>query len=534
MGEMNNNGNEQDNDNFETYDNSTTVPLPSYDKKKNKNVITIAVASALLVCVVAGFLLKGYLSNQLMLLIKNPTEYYSYVENNSLSSGIDSLTKSYSTSINHYKKIFDEGYGLDFAMELSVSPEFAGLYGLTDIGSLKVNANVSYKDLKQQMKSEILYKDQSLAHFNYLSNLEEETYYLQVPELSNAYLFFSIYEMMEQSGISTEYDYSNNAALYQKLLTDGAISPEQLNQMLKKYTGVIVDTFKDVKQNSDTTLSISDASAKYTSLTVKIYAKDLYEISLNILNTAKEDTILRDMVVKTGLATEEDYIQGINDALLSLEDSKDSILSETDVVNMTVYVDSSGNIIGRDFTASDSTDAVGYYAIKKGTNIDFTAYYKQEGTTISDITGNATYSNGKLSGSATINVDDMNERFVATLDFKDLAISDDMQYLNGSMTLTSDTFNGVSVGLDLVGGPDRQDINLKMLYGNLEGFSLNIATKQTPFTEITLPTESDEIYNANTDLNSYTDSMDLDGFFNHIYDVTGIDLNSMFYGLNGY
>lgn len=534
MGDMNNNGNEQDNEIFEPIDTIATVPLPSYNKKKTKNIMVIAIAAVLLVSAVAGFLFKDHLSNQLMLLIKNPTEYYAYVENKSLSSGIDSITKNYSASIEQYKKLYGDGYGVDFAMELSVSPEFAGLYALSDIGNVKLNANISYKDLKQQMNTEILYKDQSLAHLNALFNLEDETYYLQVPELSNAYLLFSINELMEQNGLYMDSESSSDLAQYQKLLVEGTISPEQLNQLLKNYSSIILDGIKNVEHNSDTTLSISGNSAKYTSLTVQISADDMYEIGLNILNTAKEDKDLKEMVVSAGFTTDEEYDQSVDGALITFEENKDTLLADTSTINMTVYVDGSGAIIGREFALAESTDTLGYYSIRKGTNINFTAYYKQESGAFLDITGNATYAGDKISGTADINYDDTYDSFAATLDFKDLAISANSQYVNGSMTLTSDTFDGISVGLDLVGNSESQALNFKMLYGNIEGINLNISSKLKPYKEITIPAASDEIYDANTDIYSYMESMDLEGFINHVYDVTGIDLNSLMYGLSGF
>lgn len=539
MGEMNNNGNDQDNlelpkehDHFESADEGNTVPLPSYTKKSNKNIIAIVIVAVLLVGAAAGFLFKGYLSNQLMLLMKSPAQYYSYVEQKSIKSGIDSFTKTYAAAIDQNKNK-NNGLGSNMTAELSISPEFAGLYGLSDIGTLKLDANVFYTGLKEKIATEIFYNNKSLAHLNVLYNIEDELYYLQVPELSNAYLMSSMADLMSQNGVYLDSDYTSNVAQIQKVLYDGTLTPEKLNQLLTKYTGIIIDGFKTVEQNDNTTLSISDTSGKYTSLNVQINAKDLYEILYNILNTAKNDKDLKELLVKSGVTTDAEYVSDIEYAIQSLDENKASVENDTSYVNMTVFVDDSGAIIGREFSVSDSSSVYGYYGIRKGSNIDFTAYIKQDDVSLADITGSAVYADGKLSGSADITFDD-GYSFTGKLEFKDLKVSDDSKYFNGSMTLTSDNFNGISLGLDLVGNSDSQQMNLKMLYGNLDGITLNITTKEIPYSDIELPSGSDAVYNVNSDFYGYIGNMDIEGFFDHIYDVTGLDLTSLLYGLGGY
>ncbi|MDF2803146.1 MAG: hypothetical protein K0S61_3049 [Anaerocolumna sp.] len=540
MGDMNNNGNDPDNldlpkdlDNYEPFDDSNTIPLPSYNKKKNKNIMAIAIAAIVLIGATAGFIFRGYLVNQVMLLTKSPTEYYSYVEHKSIGSGIDMITKDHAATTDQYKEIIENGMGTNIIAELSISPEFAGLNGLSDIGNIKLDTNVFMKDLKQQSSTELFYKDQSLANLNALYNLEDASYYLQVPELSNAFLLFSMADIMAQNESNIDMGNTNSMVQLQKLIYGGAISSEKLNQLLAKYTNIAIDGLKNVEQNGDTELSISDASGKYTSLTVQITAEDLYEIGYNILDTAKTDNDLQGLVVDAGITTEEEYNASIVEALQSLESNKDSILGSTTAVNMTVYVDSFGTIIGREFTSSESSDIIGYYAIRKGTGFDFTAFIKEGDSSIASITGSATFAGKKLSGHAVITIDDATSPVVATLDFNDLEQVKNTQYYNGSMTLTSDNFNGISLGLDLNGSNDTQQMNFKMLYGNIEGATLNIASKEIPYKEISLPADSEEIYNATTDIYGYMGSMDLSSFIDHVYEVTGIDLSSIFYGMMG-
>lgn len=539
MGDMNNNGNEQDNinlpedlNNFEPFDDSNTIPLPSYNKKKSKNKMVIAISAVLLIVIAAGFLFRGYLVNQVMFLTKNPAQYYAYVEHKNIGSGIDLLSENYASTSDQYKKIVENGMGYNVTADLSISPEYAGLMGLSDLGNIKINSNVAVKELKQQISTELFYKDQSLVNLNIIYNIvEDSNIYLQVPELSNAYLLLSMMDLTAQEG---QYqDIANSKMLQFQNGLYNQISAEELNQLLTKYTDIVINNLKNVEQNGSTELSISDVSGKYTSLTVQLREQDLYVIGKDILETAKADKDLQDLLVEAGL-TADDYTSGIEEALQTLESNKDSITSSTEVVNMTVYIDGTGTIIGREFTASESTDTVGYYVIRKGTNFNYTAFYNQEGVSIANITGTAAYSANKISGRANITIDDTSNPIVATLEFKDLEQVKNSEYYNGTMTLTSDSFNGISLGLDLIGSAKNQEMNLKVLYGNIEGAALNIATKEVPYTEITLPSESDEIYSATNDIYGYMNSMDMAGFIDHVYNVTGIDLSTIFYGLLGF
>lgn len=539
MGDMNNNGNDQDNINlpedfnqFEPFDDSNTIPLPSYNKKKGKNRIAIAIAAVLLIVVAAGFIFRGYLINQVMFLTKNPAEYYAYVEHKNMGSGIDSLTKNYASTSDEYKKIMEHGIGYNVTADLSISPEYAGLMGLSDLGNIKMDANVSMNELKQQISTELFYKDQSLANLNIIYNIvEDSNIYLQVPELSKAYLLLSMMELTTQEEQYQAFD-NSKMLQFQKGIYNH-ISAEELNQLLTKYTDIIINNLTNVEQNGSTELSISDVSGKYTSLTVQLKEQDLYEIGKDILETAKTDKDLQDLLTESGL-TAEDYTSGIEEALQSLEGMKDSITSSTESVNMTVYVDGTGTIIGREFTSSESSDTIGYYVIRKGSNFNYTAFYNQEGVSIANITGTAAYSGKKFSGRANVTIDDTSNPIVATLEFKDLEQVKNTKYYNGTMTLTSDSFNGISLGLDLIGSGDSQEMNLKVLYGNIEGASLHVASKEVPYTEITLPSDSDEIYSVTNDMYGYMTSMDMAGFIDHVYNVTGIDLSSIFYGLLGF
>jgi hypothetical protein len=544
MGDMNNNENNQDNlelskdfDSLEPYDNSNTVPLPNYNKKKNKNFLALAIVAVLIIIAGTGFVFKGYITNQVMLLTKTPAEYYAYIESKGIGSGIDKITKNHATAIDLYKNTIANGIGVNTTAELKVSPEFAGLYGISDIGSIKMNANVFNKDLKQQMTTEFFYNDKSLVNLDALNNSEDESYYIQIPELSNAYLMFSMTELMNQKGLAMNKNYTSNIIQLQKALYDGGVSSDKINELLTKYTNIAIEGLNNVSQNSDATLSISDVSAKYTSLTVQLNSSELYEISHAILNAAKSDKDLQKIAVDAGVTTEEEYITSIEDAINKLESNKESILSETDAINMTVYVDNFGTIMGREFTSTENTTnvgAVGYYGIRKGSNLDYTAYIKKDGMQIAAITGDAAYAGGKLSGSADITYDDSVDTFSATLNYKDLELVGNDQYISGNMTLTSEDLNGVSLALDLIGDNDSQQMNFKMNYGNIEGVTLSIASKKIPYEDISFPAGSEDIYNANTDIYGYMSTMDVESFINHVYDVTGLDLGSMFYGLSGF
>lgn len=513
---------------LETHDTEESIPLPIYSKKNKKNIVAIIIASIVILGAITGFIFKDNIANQVMLFVKTPAEYYQYVEGKNISSGIDTITDYHSTIVDAMEKSFESGNGVNITSNLTISPTLTGLLGIGDIGSIKWSSDIMTKGFNQQIASEILYNDQSLIHLNGISDNDSQTIYMQIPELSSAYLLIKLSELMYGSNTYDSELYQstyNDVMKAQQMFYDGTISPDTINDILDTYSKVVINSLKTVEENGATKLTISDKSAAYTSLTVSITSTDIYNIAYNILNTAKSDTKLQDLAVKLGV-TANDYTSGIENALLDLEEEKDSIAENSEALYMTVYVDGQGNIVGRKFATQDNDEVLGYHSIKKGSNKDFTFYYKEGNETILDVTGNATLKHSKLSGEVNIQIADEMSPFSAKVTYKDMEYAKDSG-LNGNFVLTSDSLNGASLEFNLSGDAKAKQLILKFLYGNIEGVTFSMDAKEVPYEDITALSDSDVVYNMSEDgsIEEYLATIDFESFYKHIQDVIGIDLS---------
>lgn len=517
-------------ENAEVNTEGTGIPLQSYNSNKKKKITMTLAIAAFILTFVLGFLLKGFLVNQFMLLTKTPAQYYAYIEHKSTSSGIDFLTNTQEASSAKNQKTLEDGIGTSIVADLSISPEYAGLYGLSDIGSINLNSKVYNNGLNASVLTALSYKDQSLVNLKLLYDVVNSLYYMQLPELSSAYLKYEV----TQNVAALDGNSSHDMEKLQNILYGDSISTEEYNQLLSTYTDIVITGLTNVTQNSDATLSISDSSRKYTSLTVNISANEIYDIAVNILTAAKSDELLQDIVVKEDLWTIEEYTAGIDEALQSLENKKESFINSTKTVLMTVYVNDFGAIMGREFNFSESTNHMGYYFIREGLTIDFKAFTELEHTPTIHVTGNGTYSNKKISGKSIMSIEKDAEVMNVTLEYSDFEKIKNTNHINGTVSLTSDQWNGIAFGLDLIGSSEEQQMNFNMQYGNLEGVTLNIATKEIPYEDMILPGENQEVYNISQNLNGYMESMDLFGFIEHIQEVTGINWGRLLFGASLY
>ena len=510
----------------------TAAENSSGKKPKPKFIAAIIVIAVLLAGSIFAFANRNTLANTLALMTKSPVEYYSSIEKNNLNKGIDSLTESYDKYLTLYNDQKTKGIARNTDVKLTVNPQFTSMIGLNDFKSLEAKISSHSKDKNGKSTIGISYNDQSFVTLNTFINSETGELFANVPELSSAYLLFSLNDLMSYSGEAVGgRNYTDYIKDMEALLTNEALSPETLNSLLKKYSAFVIDHIDNMKLEKNVKITASELNATYNKLTSELNGEDVFNIMTGVLNEAKTDETLKKLFVTLNICKEDEYADLVDKALADLNNSKETITADSDPVLMQIYVDKTGRIMGREFTTSGDEKASGggYYTVLKGSNLGYTAWIKENGTNVIEFSGNGTYSSAGFTGKSVLNYSEYgdNTTYAFNIDVENAKIIKDKGYVNGKFTITSDLFMGAEVVLDCTADEKQQNMKFQILYGNMEAAAIAVTATEGKYEEFTFPGDSDQIYDGLTDIYSFMGTADFEGFLSHTEEVTGLDLSGL-------
>lgn len=525
----------------QSYQSYATEPEQSPGKKSKFGVIAaVIVILALLSGSVYAFANWNTFANSFALMTKSPIKYYAGIEQKALNKGIDSLTESYGKYIDLYNKQKESGMAQDTNVKLTVNSQFTGLIGLNDFQSLEAKISSLSKGNKGKASIGISYNAQPLVTLNTLMDSETGDIYTSIPELSSAYLLFSLNEIMAYSGD----DYSNYAAEMETLLANETLSPDVLNALLKKYSAIVVNNIDNMTLDKNIKLTASDISGTYNVLTSELNGEDITKIAAAILSEAKNDDQLKNLFVTLQVCTADEYASLIDDALTEINSTKEAYLDTSDSVFMRVYVDKAGRIIGREFTSSiadsskdSSGDANatsgGYYLVNKGNKVGIKGWMKEDGQNILDFSAGGSVSAKGFTGDSVLSFSEYNYEYddYTTYSFNVAAenakMTTDKGYVNGKFTVTSDLLMGASIVLDCKSEDKSQNVKLQLLYGGIDAGAIEITSTEGTYQDFELPSDTDQVYDGITDIYSYMGTADFEGLFSKVEEATGLDLSSL-------
>lgn len=500
---------------------------PEKKKPQGKLIVLLVAIAVLLVGSITAYANRNALASTFAMMTKSPTEYYAYVEQKGINSSIDTLTNYYDASLKQYTN----GVAQDSNLKVTINPEFGALLGLGNVKSVEAKLTSLSKNGNAKSNIGILYNDTSLLTMDTFMNTSLNELYLKIPELSNAYLLFAFEELMTQANATvTVFDSSNYIENVQALINEEALSADNINTILKKYTSIITKNIDHVTLEKDIELSASEISSNYSKLIAEIDEEDLYNMGMAILNEAKNDEAIMNICILLDLCTKEEYAKLVDDAILELNTNKESMIASEDSIIMSVYVDNSGKIMGREFISTDDVaTSLGYYITRKGTDFGLNAWVTEDDINIAQVTGNATYANHSFTGKANISVSEYNDTYgdyttyAFDLAFEDVSHSDKKEQFNGKYTITSDLLAGMELILDCTSEQDQQKIVIDLLYSAMKTATIEINSKELPYEDFEFPSATEEVIDGTNDINSYLETADFDSFITKLEDTLEIE-----------
>ncbi len=356
--------------------------------------VFIAVGIALFLVIVVAMSFPK-LSNAFSRTFSKPEDYYHKIELKTINALIDSMTDVYNEAVD-FSSISISG-----KQEVTIGKTIANLiedetgFDLRKLSSAGVEYTFSRNDKKDGLATAVWINKNQLLSMNLFLDEDEGFLYITIPELSD-----------EAIEIEVPLEYVEVVEDFLDQIEDSRKSlpkSSSMNKLLKKYAKIAVESLNDV-QKSRESLSAGDLEASYTTLTVTIGGDEIIDILENVLKELKKDKEVKALyTLFTELEADSrsyrslpDYDEFLDD-MEYLIDAIDNSSSLSDTIEMVVFVDGSGNIVGRELSFGGKSGGIKMKAafVRKGTKVGIEAVCKQTSKTLLSFVGN-----GKISGTS--------------------------------------------------------------------------------------------------------------------------------------
>jgi len=472
-------------------------------KKLPKTAIIVVAAIALvLIVVLANF---KSVTNSVNKLVSSPEKYYASVEKNQIKELAGSFADTYDNNV--LENLDFNNYSVDYEIEVELGEDARELIEtyleVDDTEAFKKMAASFFISLKNNVfsgeASATLGKNK-LISANAVVDMDKCEAYAQIPELSDKYIGINFEEYVE--------DFAEEFALVMEqsdALTDAFPKAKTVEKLINKYLTIAVNNVGSVKEDKGT-IKVGDIEQKCTTIRIRIKAEDMINIAKAVLEEAKEDkdlhNIIIDFVNAVAEMSEDEmemdgedvidmFVEEIESFLDELEELEDEDYDSEEEIVMNLWVDGEGEVIGREVKVNDET-LFSYKMAQKGSKFEFKASvysntyeYDYDTYEYEDIEQEITFegagkkNSSSLSGEFTLKMKKGDESLklleVVVDDFKTKKAKEG--YLDGSFTfslsrdllqeagagLASTMISNYQLKLDIKTGKDAADLAVSVL-----------------------------------------------------------------------
>ena len=349
---------ENNNDLMNTADELNTVSgVENVTKKKGgKKAAAIGIGAAAVIAggSIAAYNLSDLVKNQVKLRLMKPENYYAWVNEENAKTAAEQAAESY----REYLDKMDEGQSASFKLRYEISDAVKDLLKedmdgdeaevLGDIidnaENIELGVNANAADGGASGKYFLNYNDEKLTDLEFAADTENMDVFFRIPDMSEQWIYMAMGEAMEGSYYGDE----EIIEAYKSFLKDpeSFLSPEELQDLIERYTAVWNDCIDDVELEKSEDVDIADITVKYTAITLELDQEKFEEIAEAFIEEAKDDDIIKGIVVdKLQACDEDEFDEALDSMLEDLEHEADYEYSD-EVLELTTYVDAKGTIRG--------------------------------------------------------------------------------------------------------------------------------------------------------------------------------------------
>lgn len=516
-------------------------PQPAPVKKKRKKW-PIAAAIVAVVAIVGTTLAvnASSVNHFFRKTFSKPESYYAYVEGKSVKGSIadvvDAFKDAKSSSANTSTKL-NMTLNLESGGRAFLASVIGDMDDLSWLESIGITADVAAKDSKVSEKMIFDLNGSNLFSMDYLMDTENLIYFFRIPELCESYLtmdmmsalMYNSYALKDFDVLDTGSSFSpSDFSTLMNGLSSALPDAEKTEKFLNRYIDIFLDNLGEVtKKNSN--LEIEGISEKCTVLTVNLTEKDCLRIAKAFLTEARKDAYLKDLindlsdVIAPMLSSEyfeadDVYGQFTSVIDMALEELKDvEVSDEGNSFHMDVYVNGSGEIIGRSLSFSVYGETQELFSYGTATNGNKTAFKAEIPQADCQLIGKGTTSHSIFNGEYELIIRGLSIANMDVVDFNTEELKNGI--LNGTVKLSSSQLAGFSLDLDFSSKKSANSMTATVMSGSSPLFSLAIQTEPSDYSFSEIP-ETDDCYDITNqnDLMEYVQNINWDSLIGILKD----------------
>ncbi|NLT10768.1 MAG: hypothetical protein GXY08_14945 [Ruminococcus sp.] len=492
-------------------------------KRKGRKIAAISgVSAAVLVgSGIAAYNLSPFVKNQVRLRVMKPKNYYAWIYEENGKELAKRLSESYDTHLTRFENGQHSNVSIDYEPTAEALQKFHEKY--VDDGKeldeedrrfldvvdktdkLGIALDTYSKNGNIQFSASGSRNDQALLSFDMMLAGGEGDIFARVPQLTEQWLGFSLDEWM-----GDDPDAKKIRDAYYEVISDprSFLSPDELEDEILRYVGVWNDTVEKVRLKNSEEVEINDITVKYTVATVRIDDEMMCDIANNFAESAKDDDIIRGIVVdKLGVATDEEYdeffdelIDDINEDFDSSEEEEKDPLEEKPAISFRTYIDPTGVIRGFEIK-EDADNSFRAVVGKKGDEVCGEVVLMDDGSPEfeADLYAEET-SKDVYSGSIEFidhtreydfDLDDYIEKAEKyTVEFEDFSIeNDERKYFNADVTIIMPDEDPIEIEFEA--DSDHQSIIYEIVVDDVDYGKLTVSWSTEEEADIDIPSRED-------------------------------------------
>ncbi|MDE5620436.1 MAG: hypothetical protein K2I80_07925 [Ruminococcus sp.] len=485
--------NMNNNDNFT----NAVSGVERVSKKKGKKIALISgiTAVALVGGGVAAYNLSDFVKNQVNLRVMKPENYYAWVTEENSKNFAQSAKESYSKA---YDKM-QNGQNSNVSLKYVASDDFKD-YALSEILGDDYR---NYDDDESKMLVDIINNINEVAvggsanvkgdllSGNFFASLNGENlisgdialdyenfdYFMRFPELTEQWLCVETGESM------SEYLYMMPS--YQDIMKNPTdyISPEQLEDMIIRYTNIWNQSVEDIEIEKKESVDICDITVDYTVLSVELNESDIVNLAENFIEEMKNDDVLKNIAVSLDVCKEEEWVSGLDEILeeLSNEDTSNNDVQLT----VDTYVDPNGDIRGMRFFVEDEGE-IFFAAGKDGDNVRGEFSVSEDNEKLFSAELYADENDNKYNGNIDFTVYNSEETEQISVEFTDYeVVNEENGFFNAGVTLVVPDIDPIAV--DFTSDGNSQDISYNINFDGRDYGTVILSVSANDGADVEIP-----------------------------------------------
>lgn len=327
-----------------SYDSTAAAPA-----KSKGWVVPVVIAGALVVGA-AGALLIPSVRSSIKLAFTSPEKFYAEAERKTAEKAADDLWKLYKIGEEQQKEAASPTAGVKKA-DITITAGDAFYEALFSdnsdemkevFKSIGISTEAATGTDLISATSTIKLNDSAVASAEIISDFDASAVYIKLIESSTGKYYKYVPEIDE------ELEVEPNASVF---FNGETVTKEKIDAVVGRYTDIYLGAVTAAEWNKKSVCTVENVSCPAVEIKVSFSEAEYMEIIRKIIETAKTDEEIISIVEAMG-GKREDYVTELDEVLseMNLESSEELY------ADMTVYINSDGEIIGRTFRTDIGED----------------------------------------------------------------------------------------------------------------------------------------------------------------------------------